>query len=326
MASLGPLVAYLPTPRSDAGALQVTQLQTLTQNALTAGANSIAVLGSVGGSAYMPRSMRKRVIAAVAEVTGGQVPLIAGVSALTTAEVQINVTEANAAGAAVALLAPMTYEPLTEAEVFRLFRDVTGQEILPVCVYNNPRTTKYRFTPAELRNLAPLPGIIGFKDVISSPWLMRTRLEAVQNGLSDKEIAAVDWGFSGDRYGAEILGIGADSWHSGLAGVLPKPFVRLARLAKQHNDPAAQQEAAALSQALTPIAVIAMRYGTIRVAHSIAQLTGLGNFWVPEPLLPLDPDVHGLIAASLGALESTVTATTLPEPKQYRARRAAHRR
>ncbi|XBH22824.1 dihydrodipicolinate synthase family protein [Jonesiaceae bacterium BS-20] len=325
MASLGPLVAYLPTPRNDAGTLQIPQLQNLTQNALVAGANSIAVLGSVGGASYMPRSMRKRVIAAAAEVIGGQVPLVAGVSALTTAEAQANVTEANAAGASVALLAPMSYEPLTESEVFGLYRDVTGQESLPVCVYNNPRTTRYRFTPTELSNLAQLQGIIGFKDVVSSPWLIRTRLEAAQEGLTDKQIASLDWGFSGDRYGAEILGVGADSWHSGLAGVLPKPFVRLAQLAGQQNDPDAQQEAAALSRALTPIAVIAMRYGTIRVAHTIVRLTGSGDFWTPEPLLPLAPEVQGLISAALSSLESALTAAAPEEPKRYRARRAAHR-
>lgn len=325
MASLGPLVAYLPTPRSTAGALQIPQLQNLTQNALLAGANSIAVLGSVGGASYMPRSMRKRVIAAVAEVTAGQVPLIAGVSALTTAEVKMNVTEANAAGASLALLAPMSYEPLTEPEVFGIYQDVTGLETLPVCVYNNPRTTKYRFTPGELSNIAKLPGIIGFKDVVSSPWLIKTRLEAVQNGLSDKQIAGLDWGFSGDRYGAEILSVGADSWHSGLAGVLPKPFVRLAQLANQHGDPAAQQEAAALAQALTPIAVIAMRYGTIRVAHTIAKIAGHGIFGLPEPLLPLPQEVQGLIMAALDSLESHDVSAVTDQPARYRPRRAVHR-
>lgn len=325
MASLGPLVAYLPTPRSTSGALQTSLLQEFAHAALSAGANSLAVLGSAGAAAYMPRSMRKRVIAAVAEVTLERVPLVAGVSALTTAEVQLNLSEARSAGATVGLLAPMSYEPLTNFEVTGLFREMSASQILPLCVYNNPRTTRFRFTPELLGALAHMPGVMGFKDTAASPTLIAPRLQAIQAGLTDRAIARLDWGFSGDRNGAQILTSGATTWHSGLAGVLPQPFATVANLAGQTQDPQAQEAAHSLSQAITPLAVIGANYGTVRVAHAVAQLTGHPVGPLPLPLHSVPGEVMDLISVALSGIHSA-TAAQLAQPQGRRAQRYAPRR
>lgn len=314
MASLGPLVAYLPTPRNDKGKLQVPVLQELAHAALVAGANSLAVLGSTGAAAYMPRSMRKRVVSAVAEVVDGGVPLMAGVGALTTAEAQLNLAEAAKAGANVALVAPNSYEPLTEYEVYELYVDITGQRILPVCVYHNPRTTRHRFSAKEINRLAQLPGIVAFKDITNGSSLVGRRMAETQAGLTPEQIEGIDWGFSGDRYGEAILKAGANTWHSGLAGVLPEPFVRLANLVK---DPQRGVETMLVTQALTPIATIATSYGTVRVAHAIAQISGLQIGVLPQPLQPLEKDVTKLIEVSLSIMETQLSRSQQP----YRPRR-----
>ena len=57
-----------------------------------------------------------------------------------------------------------------------------------------------------------------------------------------------------------------------------------------------------LQRQLTPLAIIAGRYGTIRVAHTIADLMGLDAGTLPKPLLPLPRDARGLVRAALQRL------------------------
>lgn len=40
----------------------------------------------------------------------------------------------------------MAYQPLTEDDVFQLFRTVTALSSLPVVVYDNPGTTHFTFS------------------------------------------------------------------------------------------------------------------------------------------------------------------------------------
>lgn len=73
-------------------------------------------------------------------------PALVGVGALRTSQVLANVESAEVAGAGGVMLAPMTYRPLTDDDVFELFRTVTARTELPVVVYDNPGTTHFSFT------------------------------------------------------------------------------------------------------------------------------------------------------------------------------------
>lgn len=74
-----------------------------------------------------------------------------------------NVASAEEAGAKGVLLAPMTYQPLTDDDVFELFRAVSAQTSLPVIVYDNPGTTHFSFTVDLYARIAALPGIASIK-------------------------------------------------------------------------------------------------------------------------------------------------------------------
>lgn len=52
---------------------------------------------------------------------------------------------AQAAGVAGVLLAPLSYQPLTRAEVLGLYEDVSAVLDVPLCVYDNPATTGFTF-------------------------------------------------------------------------------------------------------------------------------------------------------------------------------------
>src|SRR5919107_2797739 len=127
-----------------------------------AGVDSITALGSTGSYAYLSAEERRRV-ARLAVEHAGQTPVIVGIGALRTSQVLANAENAERAGASGLLLAPMTYQPLTDDDVFELFRTVTAHSSLPVVVYDNPGTTHFTFSTELYGRIAALPRIASIK-------------------------------------------------------------------------------------------------------------------------------------------------------------------
>ncbi len=91
----------------------------LVERLASAGVDSITALGSTGSYAYLSEAERARV-ARLAVQYAGSTPVFVGVGALRTSQVLANVAHAEAAGAAGVLLAPVSYQPLTDTDVFEL--------------------------------------------------------------------------------------------------------------------------------------------------------------------------------------------------------------
>src|SRR3954467_6370404 len=71
--------------------------------------------------------------------------------------------DAKAIRADAGLLAPVSYTPLTDGEVFEHFATVARESRLPLCIYDNPSTTHFKFSPTLVGRLSQLPGIIAVK-------------------------------------------------------------------------------------------------------------------------------------------------------------------
>lgn len=271
MPTIGPLVAYPLTPRGEDGRLLTSSFEQLVDSAISAGANAVGVLGSTGGFAYMPRSARKRITRSAVEVADGRAPVIVGVGALSTAEVLANLAEAHSVGASGALLQPMAYQPLTFDEIYGLYKDASAATEIPLWVYNNPSTTGHRFSVEQLTKIGRLSAVAGFKDRAANATDAKDRMDRIAAAMPPRTARQIDWGFSGDGHGAQVLLAGATAWHSGLAGVLPEICVAIAQAATSGHAPHAR----VLQRQLTPLSIIVRQYGGIRTAHSIAQMLGL---------------------------------------------------
>ena len=315
MPRIGPLVAYPPTPRGEDGRLLTGSFERLVDDAITAGADAVGVLGSTGGFAYMPRTARKRITRSAVEVADGRVPVIVGVGALSTAEVLANLTEAHSVGATGALLQPMAYQPLTFDEIYGLYKDASAATDIPLWVYNNPATTGHRFSVEQLTKIARLSAVAGFKDRAANANDAQDRMERIAGALPPRTARQLDWGFSGDGIGAQVLLAGATTWHSGLAGVLPEICVAIARAATSGHAPHAR----VLQRQLTPLSIIVRQYGGIRTAHSIAQMLGLDAGTLPRPLAPLPPDARALVRMALEAISVPDEPTPSAQPAQTAA-------
>ncbi|RZQ61956.1 dihydrodipicolinate synthase family protein [Amycolatopsis suaedae] len=257
-----------------------------------AGADSIGALGSTGGYAYLSRAERARA-AELAVRAAGSVPVIVGVGALRTRDVLGHVEDAQRAGAAAVLLAPMTYQPLTDDEVFGLYADVTANLSVPLVVYDNPGTTHVTFTDELHGRIARLPGVASVKipPVDADPG----RIARLRSLLPP----AVTIGVSGDAAAAKGLLAGADAWYSVLGGVLPEACLEITRAATAGDTARAGQ----LSDRLAPLWTLFARYGSYRVVSAIAVRLGLiGEPGLPAPVRPLDEDGRRAVDAALAVI------------------------
>lgn len=242
-----------------------------------AGVDSITVLGSTGSYAYLSRAERARVAHLAVEHTG-EVPVFVGVGALRTSVVLKNIDDAVAAGADAVLLAPMTYQPLTDHDVFELFRTVTGHSRLPVIVYDNPGTTHFEFSTELYGRIAQLEGIASIKipALSTDPARAQDQLATIRAAVP----AHVTIGISGDPAAAAGLNAGCHAWYSVIGGTLPEPALRITRAAQDGKA----QEATAESDRLAPLWDLFAEFGgSLRVIAAIAEHLGL----VPQNSLPL---------------------------------------
>ncbi len=110
-----------------------------------AGVDSIGVLGSTGNYAYLSRGERLRVLELAVSSAEG-IPVMTSISAIRTSEGLRLAEDAQQAGASAVLLAPISYQALTDEEVFFLYEQVTSSLSIPLCVYDNPGTSHFHFS------------------------------------------------------------------------------------------------------------------------------------------------------------------------------------
>ncbi|HCG57062.1 MULTISPECIES: dihydrodipicolinate synthase family protein [Brevibacterium] len=270
----------------------------LLERLVAAQVDSITPLGSTGSYAYLSTDERARVTE-LTVANSGHTPVLVGVGALRTRDVLANVESAQAAGAQGLLLAPVSYQSLTEADVFELFRTVAAATDLPLVVYDNPGTTHFTFTTELYGRLAALDGIASIKipgfDAAPDAWTQR--VDEIRAAVGDH----VSIGVSGDGFGAAGLNAGCDAWYTAIGGTLPTPMADITRAALAGET----EKAALLSAALQPLWDLFSDFGgSLRVVAAVAEHLGLVRpHSLPLPLLGLDDDQKRRVAEVVDRLE-----------------------
>lgn len=263
----------------------------------TAGVDSITALGSTGSYAYLTPDERARVTQLAVE-HAGETPVFIGVGALRTSQILANNDQAESAGAAGVLLAPITYQPLTENDVFELFRTVSEHTRLPVIVYDYPGTTHFTFTTDLYARIARLPGIASIKmpGVPADPATAKDHIATIRAAVPE----CVTIGISGDASAANGLNAGCDAWYSVVGGTMPALALGLIRAAQAGRAADAVTE----SERLTPLwSLFADFGGSLRVVAAIAEHLGLVPFQsLPLPLQGLNPAQRERVAEVMDGL------------------------
>lgn len=269
------LSAFPLTP-IDESSIDETAFATLIQRLTGAKVHSIGVLGSTGSYAYLSRKERN-LVTKLAMDNIQDTPVVVGIGALRTKDVLLLAEDAQKVGANGLLLAPVSYQKLTDDEVFSHYEVVCKNISIPLCVYDNPSTTHFEFSDVLHGRIAELPNVASIKipPLSSNPDEAKARVDRLRSHIP----AHVTIGISGDHSGAMGLNAGCEVWYSALGGLLPLPILEIVK-ASQVGKP---DEALRLSEKLDPLWAFFRQHGSLRVIATIAELSGV----VKSPSVPL---------------------------------------
>ena len=228
------------------------------------------------------------------DASGDRTTLLVGIGALRTDEVVQLGQDARSAGADAVLLAPVSYTPLNQEEVFTHYRTVAEAVALPLCVYDNPSTTHFTFTGDLIARLSRLPNIRAIKTPAAEANAVRDQLDAMRAKTSP----GFSLGYSVYWQATEGLLAGADAWYSVAAGLFPGPCLEIMAAVRRGD----QTRARALDARLRPLWDLFVEFGSLRVVYAAANRLGLCAAAPPRPILPVPEASLGRIGALLDAL------------------------
>ena len=286
--------AFPITPADESGRVDVDCLADLTDRLASADVQSIGVLGSTGTYMFLSRQERSRTLRAASEASAGRVPVIAGVGAMRTDEAVSLAVEAQKAGADGLLLAPVSYTPLTDEEVYAHFVAVANATDLPLLIYNNPGTTRFDFSYDLIARLAEHSNIQAVKMPAAQNYA--AELATLRARVPSDFVI----GYSGDWVMADAMTGGADAFYSAVGGILPRECGKLYRAAKDQDLLLLGQ----MNAAFAPLWDLCKTHGSLRVIYAIASHLGLSQHDLPRPLLPLDEKNALEVASALEAVQS----------------------
>lgn len=269
------LCAFPLTPINESS-IDENALSNLIRRLEEAQVHSIGVLGSTGSYAYLSREERNLVTKITVD-NAGDVPVVVGIGALRTKDVLLLAEDAQKTGASGLLLAPVSYQNLTDEEVFSHYEVVCKNISLPLCVYDNPGTTHFEFSDVLHGRIAELPNVASIKIPPLSNNLNEAKARVDRLRLHIPTHVTI--GISGDHSGAVGLNAGCEAWYSVLGGLMPFPILEIVRASQANNT----DEVFKLSESLDPLWAFFRQYGSLRVIATIAEIKEI----VRTPSLPL---------------------------------------
>jgi 4-hydroxy-tetrahydrodipicolinate synthase len=150
------IIAYPVTPFTDGdtpdpgGRIDTERLAALIDRLVGSGVHAIAPLGSTGELAYLEELEFDAVVDITMSTVAGRVPVVVGVSDVTTAKTIRRARYAQQAGADAVMILPVSYWKLTEREIARHYRSVSDAIGIPIIAYNNPATSGVDMPPELL--------------------------------------------------------------------------------------------------------------------------------------------------------------------------------
>lgn len=290
------LSAFPLTPMNETG-FDETAFAGLMERLVSAGVDSIGSLGSTGNYAYLTHSERARV-AELSVQLAGNIPAIVGIGALRTRDVLALAEDAQKAGASGVLLPPMSYQKLSDEEVFSLYETVSRSLSVPMCVYDNPGTTHFEFSVELHGRIAQLPNVSSIKipPVPADLEPARERIDQLRKVIP----AHVTLGISGDALAATGLNAGCEVWYSVIGGLFPEVAMAITRAAQAGR----KAESTKVCERLNPLWLLYKNHGSLRVVATAAELRErVARPCLPEPLMTLQGTDRQKLAACLDELE-----------------------
>jgi 4-hydroxy-tetrahydrodipicolinate synthase len=154
----------LVTPFTEDGPIDFPALRALVDWQIAEGIDFLVACGSTGEAQTLNESERERVVAAVVEVAGGRVPVMAGATSNDTARAVDEADRMCRLGADYILTATPYYNKPTPEGLYRHFSAVAEAATKPVCLYNVPGRTAVNLQPELTIRLSRHGNVMGIKE------------------------------------------------------------------------------------------------------------------------------------------------------------------
>lgn len=199
--------------------IDVPATQRVLDGLIRDGVHGVVVMGTVGENNSLSADEKRTVLQAAVEVVAGRIPIIVGVSEMTTPVAATFARDAERIGADGLMALPaMVYVP-QEDELVAHFRGVARASGLPVMLYNNPPAYRVNITMQALAKLSDEPTLVALKE--SAPDTRR--FTDLINAFGDRFTLMAGL----DDVALEGMILGAKGWVSGLTNAFPKESVAL---------------------------------------------------------------------------------------------------
>jgi len=242
------------------------------------GANGLVPLGSLGEAPALSFEEKVRVLETCRAALRAGTPLIAGISASSTAEAVALAKEAHRAGCdGLMVLPPYVYRGdwrETKAHVTAVIRATP----LSCMLYNNPTAYGTDFLPEHIRELAQHDNLHAVKE---SSGDVR-RITAIRQALGDRLTILVGL----DDLVVEGVAAGAEGWIAGLVNALPRQTMRLWEQATAGR----WREARVLYDWFLPLLRLDTTPKFVQLIKLVQREVGKGSARVRPPRLELDGD------------------------------------
>ena len=257
------------------------------------GVHGMVVLGTVGENNSLSPEEKRSVLRAAVAVAAGKVPVITGVSELTTANAAAYARDAEQLGADGLMVLPaMVYVP-TSAELEHHFRTVAQATGLPIMLYNNPPAYRVNIEMATLARLAQQPNIVAIKE--SAPD--SRRFTDLYNAFGDRFVL-----FAGlDDVAFEGLCLGARGWVSGLTNAFPRESLLLYAALRDGDLVTAR----AIYRWFMPLLHLDAEHDLVQSIKLAEQIMGRGSERVRPPRLPLAGERRAAVTAMVNKAAAT---------------------
>ena len=239
------------------------------------GVHGLIAMGTVGENNSLTAEEKRQVLARIVDTVDGRIPVLTGVSELTTDLARTYAVDAARIGADGLMLLPaMVYVP-SEAELEAHIRTVAAATSLPIMLYNNPPAYRVSISLDTLERLGDVETLVAIKESAPDPRLITDIL----NRCGDRYRV-----FAGlDDVALEEILLGAGGWVSGLTNAFPAESIALWE-AVESGD---LETARAIYRWFMPLLHLDAEHDLVQSIKLAEQVMGRGSERVRMPRMPL---------------------------------------
>lgn len=212
----------LVTPFTADGAVDYPALRALVDWQIAEGIDFLVACGSTGETQTLDSGERERVVAAVAEVAAGRIPVMAGATSNDTRYAVEETRRMCRIGVDYILSATPYYNRPSQEGLYRHFMAVADASTRPVCLYNVPGRTAVNLLPATSLRLAAHPNVMGIKEASGDLKQVMDVLRQRPDGFT--VLSGDDW------MTMPIIGAGGDGLISVVSNQVPAAMTALVHL------------------------------------------------------------------------------------------------